>query len=130
MVGAAAAQMVEHRGGGNGCLLAGRDLAVQNPQRIGLRTTLTVAAQVAKAILQIIDQGLAIGRPAFLAAQRVDVQFDVVDTDGAEIVTQHGQDLGIDFWIVDPDSFNADLMKLAVASLLGPFVAKHGAQVV
>ncbi len=45
-------------------------------------------------------------------------------------MAEHGQHLGIDLRVVKADDFGADLVKLAIAAFLRPFMAEHRPEII
>ena len=126
----AAAEVVQHRRRTGRGRDAARHLAVQCPQRVGGQSAPAVLAERIDTLFEKRYQGGAIGRTALGAAQGVDLQLRLVQPDLAEELHQHVQHLGIGQRVVHTGDLGADLVKLAVAPLLGALVAEHGAQVV
>jgi hypothetical protein len=126
MPGAGLAEAVLHDRGPRQQGLAMLGLAVQDPQRVDYQAA---PAVVAPALLrgQIeLQLGLEV-RGALGAAQGVDQQAHLREPQFGQEVHQHQDDLGVQFRGVAPQGLAVDLMKLAIAPFLGPFVAEHGA---
>ena len=105
---------------------AGRLLAVEDTQRVGVPAAPAVLAQTRADPLQVGDQPLLERRPAHRAAERVELQADRQ----AEFVQEHlphGDEFGVDPWFDRTDDLRVQLVELAEATFLRPFVAEHGA---
>jgi len=74
-------------------------------------------------------QLFAIIRATHGAPQGIELQIKIPQPDLIREMIQHRQGLRIDGGVVNADCLHADLVKLTIAPLLGPFVTEHGAQV-
>ena len=77
--------------------------------------------------LEIVDEGQAIGLPALLVAQRVELEGDAVGAEAQRLqdVGAEGDDLDVAHGLGHADQLHPDLMELAKAALLRPLVAEH-----
>ena len=125
-----AAEVIQHRRRTGRGLDAARHLAVQCPQRVGGQSAPAVLTERIDPLFEKCYQGCAVSRAALGAAQGIDLQLRFVQPDLAKELHQHVQYLGIGQRVVHAGDLGADLVKLAVAPLLGALVAEHGAQVV
>ena len=110
-------------------LTLGWRLGVENAQRIGLQAAPAVLAQPIAEGLEETAQGLAIGRAGLLVADRVQQHHQLGVAQLTEEPDQHRQQLGVPPGPRVADQLGADLVELAVASLLRPLVAKVGADI-
>ena len=130
MLIASGAEVVENGRRGCGCLTAAGSLAVQRPERVGHISASAVVAQGIQPVVKELPQFLPVSRPAFVAAERVDLQTRFSQAQLREKMAQHGEYLGVNLRIRDTCHFDPDLVELAIAPFLGPFVPEHGPQVI
>ena len=106
-----------------------RILAVEDAQRIGMQAALGIGIQRLAMPLEISDQLGAVALPLLRAAQRVDFQPDAGERQLVPESRTHDDLLGIDIRPGIAESLDTELVKLAVAPFLRPFVAEHRAGV-
>ena len=126
MVAAGFAQVGRDRGRPGRDLLAGRHLAVQDPQRILREPHMAVRAQRAPAGLRIGHERLAVRRAARRVADAVQVQLNPAQAPGLQQVVKQSHHLGIHGRARRADRLHVNLVELAEAAGLGPLVAEHG----
>ena len=106
-------------------------LGIKNTERIVLKPGLAVFRQLLTKILEIFDQGGAVGLAAFSIAQGIELQrHPVHDPQVAQDMGAQRNGFDIAKRIIDPQQFDSELMELALAALLRSLVAKHGALVI
>jgi len=128
MFGAFRAQMVGDARRVGRELLALGHLAVEHAQRVGELAAHAVLAELLLVhALEEFPQGVEIGGPAGWAAQRIEFDGQVGQPQRREVLAQHEQQLGVQQGIGRAHGFDVDLVELAHAALLRPFVAEHGA---
>ncbi len=105
-------------------------LGVEHPQRVAVHAALALFVQLALVLLQVGDQGIAVGGALGALTERVELQGDMIaDAEQApQTVRQHDQ-LGIDVRPVDAKQLDPELVELAITALLGTLVTEHGAHV-
>ena len=126
MVPALVARIVLDEREGERDLLAGLDLAVEDPQRVGLGLPLAIGAELGLALGRGLAQGGAVGRAAGPAADRIDQGLGPAHAELAEEGMGHLDDLGVDRSVLFAEDLDVDLVELPVTSLLGLVVAEHG----
>ena len=105
-----------------------RVLAVQDAQGVALQTVQTVGGEALFMAFQVGDEGAAIGLPALLVAQRVELERDVLGhAQLVQDVLAQRHDLDIAHGLGGTQELDADLVELAQAALLRPLVAEHRA---
>ena len=101
------------------------DLAVEDAERIGLDLAPAVHAEGVPDERGRAAQGGGVRRPAGPAADRVDEGLRVPDAEPGEEGRGHLDDLRVDGRVLLVEDLDVDLVKLAVAALLGLVVAEH-----
>ena len=105
-------------------------LAVENPQRIGLRASLAVAAQRRNILAQCRHQRGAERGSARRTPDRVDDQLSLLDPELADQRAGHFDDFRVDRRVGHTEHLDVELMKLAISPLLRTLISKHGAEAV
>ena len=106
-------------------LLVPGHLAVEHAKRVRLDSTLAVAAHFRNAVAQRTPQRLDIGRTAAPVPDRVQDQLVLFHTAGLDVGHGDLDHLGVDGRARQAEGLDVQLVKLAVASLLGPLPAEH-----
>lgn len=101
-------------------------LAVEDAQRVGLIARAARLAQLVIAAGQIGAQRLVIARPAVRAADAVEPHGQALESDGVEHLQHDGDALGVRARRRRAEDLHAELMVLAQATGLRPFIAEHG----
>jgi len=128
MRGAFRAQVVGDARGVGRELLALGDLAVEHPQRVGELAAHAVLAQLFLVhALQELPQDVEEHGPAFGAAQGVELHRELGEPQGREVLAQHEENFGVESGLGGAHRLHVDLVELAHAALLRPFIAEHGA---
>src|SRR5688572_12145974 len=109
---------------------AARFFAVESAQRIALNAPLAIAAQLILPLPQECQKNFAILRPALAAAERIDLQRRLRESQATEKIIEQKQNLRVNHWIAAPKRLGADLVKLAHPAFLRPFAPKHRPHVV
>ena len=105
-------------------------LAVEDAQRVADEAVAAFGAEAGGVGFEVGDEGGAVGGAGFGVAEGVDFEGDAVrDAEGVEHVVAEGDDFGVGERLGGADEFGADLVELAVATLLRALVAEHGAGV-
>ena len=104
--------------------------AVEDAERILFQPFVAVVTELIPFIGKEIEELLAIDRTAFRAADRVEVQDQIVQAQFPEELEGHGDDFGIDSRVLGADFFDAELGELAIAAGLGTVMTEHGPHVV
>src|SRR5512134_1368009 len=125
MVAASIAKPIEYRRRVLGRPNATRFFAIERAQRISLDTPLAIVAQLISTLSQERQQNFAISRPAVAAAERIDLQGQLGQSEGMEEITEQKQDLRVDQRIAPANRFRADLVELAHPALLRPLAPEH-----
>ena len=107
-----------------------RVFAVEHAQRIGMHAAPGVFIQRLLVRLQILHQFGAVSQALFRAADGIELQLDIVKPEVVPQPRAHQQQLGIHIRAGIAQGFRADLMELAVASLLRPLMPVHGPHVI
>ncbi len=106
------------------------DLAVEHAQRVLLGAAPAVLAHPGDSRPQPGGQRLAVGRAAGGIADGAQLQLDRFDPEPLQQPPDHVDRFRFDQRFLAAEHLDADLVELALASLLRPFVAKHRADVV
>ena len=129
-VGAAVvAQIIEHLGrvlrdrGADGAF------AVENAHRVAVEPLLTRPAELILAALKVIMQRLVILLAAVLAADRIELQLEIVHAEEREQLVREGDRLGVCRGRRRAEAFDAELMELAQAARLRLLVAVAARQI-
>ena len=104
---------------------AALDLAVEGTQRVRLGALAALAAEGVGVAGEEVPQKFHVGGPALGVAHAVHGQREVADLELVVDLTQHGDDLGVDQRVVGAEGLGAELVVLAIAPCLRPFVAEH-----
>ena len=102
-----------------------RVLAVQDAQRVLLQALLRVFGQLAAMRLEMVDQRGAPCLTAVAVAQRVELQRHAIgNTQLVQQLVGHRQQFHIGLRLGGTDDLRIDLVELAIAALLRPFVTE------
>ena len=106
------------------------NLAVQHTQRIRLGPALAIAAQLRRHVAKFFLQQSHILRPAILIAHRVQIKLEAGEPHAPKQFHHHLDHFGIHGGRFRADRLRANLIKLAVATLLRPFAPEHRSDIV
>ena len=130
MSGTVGAEVVD----GLGCVLrdlgADRTLAVENAERICVKTSAAGVAELLFVSLKIVVECGTVFRTALGTADRVDVKRCVVDADLAKYRVGQGNDLGIGHGGGCAEHFGTELIEFAASARLRLFVSETACQIV
>ena len=125
--GALRAQVVGDLRGVGRELLALGHLAVEDAQRVGELSAHAVLAQLFLVHpLKEFPQDVEKDRTAGRTTQGVELHGELGEPQFGQVVAQHEQDLGVEQRLGRSHRLHVDLVELAHAAFLGPFVPEHG----
>src|SRR5690606_5708847 len=102
-------------------------LAVENTQRIAVEPAQTVGGETLLVGREVLDQDVAVSRPRFRRADRVQLERRMSYAERAPQPRRYEDQLGIDLGLLEAERLDAELMKLPVTPLLRLLAAKHRA---
>ena len=123
-------QKVEQARGRIDHALHGRVFGVQNAQRVAVQATLGFFIEHVAVLLQVGNQGGAVGLALGGLAQAVEFQAHIFQAQNFPQVIGQQDQLCIDLGTAKAQHLGTNLVELAVAAALGALVAEHGAHVV
>jgi hypothetical protein len=119
------ANEIDHsRGIGYG-LLAAFHFAVQDPERIGLKSPLTIFAELKRFFLKKLFEFFPVSRPTLSATERIDLELKRLKSYLPQEMHEHDNDFGIDHGVIHPEDLCVDLIKLTVATFLRSLISEH-----
>ena len=110
--------------------LHGRIFGIQNPQWIAVQTALRFCIQLVAMLLEIGNQGAAMRLPFRRYAQTVYFDADIAQPQICKKIIYQQHQLGIDLWPRETECLGTQLVKLPIASTLGPLMPKHRPHVI
>ena len=109
--------------------LVGIDLAVEDAQRAALKAVLAVFAEVVELVAEVVLQDLAVDRPTLRAADGVEAELQVLESERLQEVDGQHDDLSIGHRVLLAERLDTELMEFAHAAGLRAVVAEHRADV-
>ena len=119
--------VVEQRRGRDNAAIA-LVLGVQDAQRIARQPVAALFGQRIAMGAEVINERRAIAPAAIRVAQRVEFQGRAVEhAERLQDLGAEGDDFNVTQRLANTQQLDVDLVELALAPFLGPFVAEHGA---